>query len=61
MFRYDEALCCENAVNFVVFVKSHCLNFVTDCKNNIKIVVCVHGGFQIMTLGTCYQKRDKPT
>jgi len=36
MFRYDEALCCGNTVNFVVFVKSHCLNSVTDSENNIK-------------------------
>jgi len=61
MFRYDEASCCGNAVNFVIFDKSLCLNFVTDSKKNIKIVVehlCARG-LQIMTLETCYHKRDK--
>jgi len=56
MFRYDEALCCGNTVNFVMFVKSHCLNFMTDSKNYMKMVVeclCARA-FQITTLESCF-------
>ena len=56
MFRNDEALCCGNTVNFVIFVKSLCLNFMTDSKNDIKMVVegLYAWGFQIITLETCF-------
>jgi len=45
-------LCCGNTVNCVIFVKLRCLNFMTDSKNNVKMVVerlCALR-FQIMTL-----------
>jgi len=50
------ALCCGNTVKFVIFVKSHCLNFMTEGKNNMEMVVerlCALG-FQITTLETCH-------
>jgi hypothetical protein len=56
MLCYDEALCCGNNVNFVIFVKSHCLNSMTDSKNYMKMVVnclCARE-FQIMTLEKCF-------
>lgn len=49
-------LCCGNTVKFVIFVKSRCLNFMTDGKNNMEMVVerLRVLGFQITTLETCY-------
>jgi hypothetical protein len=54
-------LCCGNTVKFVIFIKSHCLNFMTDSKNKIMVVerLCALG-FQI-TNATKSEKTQSKT